>query len=487
MPTHKFPSLHHCSIIGIADFPNKTISRTTAVITRFQDDLFGAVPEESIEELSACLADAQSVYIKKLSLNDWQWSENPRAHQGGIYIPQVDRDSGFFPPLIAKAREPGEAPILEALFEIVWPQAGGEIKKARLVNYRSKGEETHLTGLVKEPFQGISPASLFMVARRQLASGAIRFTALIADSTGAAAEYLKELFGIGTDFLSGCFEPKAAIKESKERVLDYVEHAVLAWRAGTLQDFSLSHASIPGTGEMAGMAQAEYLKAHGLASLNPFILECPGDAVMRISRDIEYRLFRDFEMKTRSMQLVKIILGSETGKMTVERALRAIITDFSLIDKVLLSAAQQRKSRAGKSFELHIERLLKDGSVPHEVQVVIESKKRPDFVLPSYRVYADAGRTHEQAVVLSAKTTLRERWKQVHGEIRNCALYLATVDENVAASAITEMGEAGIRLVVPESLKTSDAAVYRKQKNVISFKEFFMSDLGHQRMPLWQV
>jgi hypothetical protein len=421
-----------------------------------------------------------------MSLNDWQWSgRNRDAHQGGVYIPQVDRDSGFFPPLVEMPREPGLAPIFEVLFDIVWPQSGGEIKEARLVNYRSKGEETHLTRVVKEPFQGLSPASIFMVAKQRLAYGGVRFTVLIADSESAAAEYLKDLFHLDTNFQSGLFEPKVAIKKSEEHVLGYVEQAVLAWRDGTLKAFALGHASIPSTDAMAAMAQAEYMKAHNLSSLNPFSLKYPGNAVMQISRDIEYRLFRDFEMKARSMQLVNIILGTETGTMTVERALRAIITDFPLIDKVLLSASQQRKARAGKSFELHIERLLKDGGVPHEVQVVIASKKRPDFVLPSYRMYKDTGRLYEEALVLSAKTTLRERWKQVHLEISNCDLYLATVDENVAASAIEEMGEAGIRLVVPESLKTSDAAVYSKQANVISFKEFFTTDIKARRMPLW--
>lgn len=73
----------------------------------------------------------------------------------------------------------------------------------------------------------------------------------------------------------------------------------------------------------------------------------------------------------------------------------------------------------------------------------------------------------------------------MHGEIRNCDLYLATVDENVAASVILEMAQAGIRLVVPESLKTSDATVYRKPPHVISFAEFFETHLRQQRFPLW--
>jgi hypothetical protein len=450
-----------------------------------QQDMFTAEPEPSLDDVIAVLEGAEQVYLKKLSLNDWQWSENPRAHQAGVYIPQQDRDGGFFPSLGNMDRPAGGAPIREIWFELEWPQVA-RTKTARLVHYTSKGQETHLTNLVKEPFRAISPASFLVIARDRPGAGSLRFRALIVDSNGAGVDYLRDLFQFGSAFISGCFVPEIAAKESEDRVLDHVEQAVLAWRAGTLEAFAGAHAVIPGTNQMAAMAQAAYLEANGLSSLDPFAMKAPGDAVMQISRDIEYRLFRDFELKARSMELVRIVLGMDSTSMSVERGLRALITEFPRIDKVLLSAAQQRKSRAGKSFELHIERMLKDGRVPYEAQVVIESKKRPDFVLPDFRLYSDTERAREEALVLSAKTTLRERWKQVHGEIRDCDLYLATVDENVAASAICEMGEAGIILVVPESLKVSDAAVYRKQSNVISFGEFFGLHLRLDRYPLWQ-
>ncbi len=450
-----------------------------------QQDMFTAEPEASLDDLIAVLEGAEQVYVKKLSLNDWQWSENPRAHQAGVYIPQQDRDGGFFPPLGLKDRQEGGAPIREIWFELEWPQAA-RTKTARLVHYTSKGPETHLTNLVKEPFRGISPASLLVIARDRLGEGSLRFRALIVDSNGAGVDYLRDLFGFDSAFISGCFVPETVARESEERVLDHVEQAVFAWRSGTLEAFAGAHAVIPGTSQMAAMAQAAYLEANGLSSLDPFAMKAPGDAVMQISRDIEYRLFREFELRARSMELVRIVLGMESASMSVERALRALITEFPRIDKVMLSAAQQRKSRAGKSFELHIERILKDGRVPYEAQVVIESKKRPDFVLPDFRLYSDTGRAREEALVLSAKTTLRERWKQVHGEIRDCDLYLATVDENVAASAISDMGEEGIILVVPESLKVSDAAVYRKQSNVISFGEFFGLHLRRDRYTLWR-
>lgn len=86
--------------------------------------------------------------------------------------------------------------------------------------------------------------------------------------------------------------------------------------------------------------------------------------------------------------------------------------------------------------------------------------------------------------MLSAKTTLRERWKQVKGEMKNCDLYLATVDESIAVNAINDMASHGIRLVVPESLKNSDTTEYKAQSSVLSFKDFFERDIATRRQ-LW--
>lgn len=448
-------------------------------------ELFMEEESDSIEDIESALQGADCIYIKKLSLNDWQWSENPQAHQGGLYIPHSDRDSGFFPRLSEKARPSGGMPIHEAWFDIIWPQAGGEIKKARLVHYTSKGEETHLTNVVKGPFRAISPASLLLIARRASQDADAVFTAVVADSASSAAEYLHDFFCLPSDFRSGFFEPAAIRRSTKQRALSFLEQAIAAWRADKLSDFAKGITSLPNPKDLASLAQEQYLKEHGLQDLNPFKLEKPGDSIMRISRDIELRLFREYELQVRSLQLIKVILGFERSKITVERALITIIDEFPQIDRILLSAAQQRKSRAGKSFELHIERLLKDGGIPHEVQVVIESKKRPDFVLPTHGIYQNPDRSNKEALVLSAKTTLRERWKQVHAEIRNCDLYLATVDENITDSAIADMAESGIYLVVPETFKNSDATLYRKKPNVLSFKEFFESEIRKTRLPIW--
>jgi hypothetical protein len=164
--------------------------------------------------------------------------------------------------------------------------------------------------------------------------------------------------------------------------------------------------------------------------------------------------------------------------------IHALVDRLPEIDRYMLSAGQQRKARAGVSFEHHIERMLLDGKVPFGKQVVIQARKRPDFVLPSFAHLAKPRKGKDRGLILSAKTTLRERWKQVEREMHGCELFLGTVDENIAANAIEEMESMGIILVVPEHLKKSKETEYERHSNVLSFKTFFGTVVG-KRMLSW--
>ena len=112
------------------------------------------------------------------------------------------------------------------------------------------------------------------------------------------------------------------------------------------------------------------------------------------------------------------------------------------------------------------------GSIPFEKQVIIEAKKRPDFVLPSL-AFIDSGKKNAATgLILSAKTTLRERWKQVEREKGTRNLFLTTVDENIASNAIEDMASFGVYLVIPESLMKSKETEYEGHRNVVSFRDF---------------
>jgi hypothetical protein len=242
---------------------------------------------------------------------------------------------------------------------------------------------------------------------------------------------------------------------------------------------------MPGTAELARLARDQYLEARGLRKIDPWETDKPGDAIREISQGVEYQLFREYQLRSGVARMITLLAGDDPRKCSVGDVIKAIVTNYWSVDALLLSAAQQRKSRAGYSFEHHIEYLLRTGDIPFHKQVVLEAKKRPDFVLPSRELYLADDRTRIDALVLSAKTTLRERWKQVNREVRNCVLFLATLDENVAGNAIADMAAQGIILVVPESLKTSKITEYAKHDNVIDFSTFFRNEIRAIRWPIW--
>lgn len=447
-----------------------------------QTDLFTEAPDGGL--LADLLTRADRVLVKKLSNNDRDWAQKANKHQAGVYMPPAQRDGGFFPPLAGIERGQADAdPIRETWFETIWPQVG-EVKRSRLVHYTSKGAETHMTRLPKAAFAALSPASWLVMAPAPDGRGPA-YVCLTIDSQSEDASLLRDLLGLAADFSVGVLEPQSLIAEERSRVLDFAEEVAAAWLAGDIAAFAAGRARMPATAELAALARADYLRRHGLKTLSPFALSSPGDAVREISREIEWGLFRDFQRRERAVDMVRALFGDQPSALTMGEVIRRLVDGAGEVDRIMLSASQQRKSRAGYSFEHHIEAMLTDGGVPFGKQVVIEARKRPDFVLPSLKHLRRDLNGADRGLILSAKTTLRERWKQVEREMHGSDLYLATVDETIAANAIEEMASMNIQLVVPESLRRSRDTEYVRHANVIDFATFFSTELGQRRMPRW--
>ena len=438
------------------------------------DGLGLSVTGRDADLLNALFSKADRILIKKLSNNDRDWAHSREKHQDGVYIPYEHRDGGFFPPLERMERsDPESAAIWETIFKTFWPQAGetDAPRESRLVNYTSKGQETHLTRLPGSVFADLMPAS-FLIMGRIEHEGKAAFECLTIDSASDEASLLAELFDIGPDFKISEFDPTDLKRLEHERVLDFAEQVIAAWLAGQIDIFARDNAAMPSTAELASLARRAYLQANGLKATNPFELAAPGDVLRDISRSIEWELFRKFQRTERAVELVRIVVGDVPVKVSAVDIIRRLIDVLQEIDALMLSASQQRRARAGYSYEHHIGAMLADGSVPFERQAIIAQRKRPDFILPSLK-FMDSGKTgSETALILSAKTTLRERWKQVEREkgVRN--LYLTTVDENISGNIIEDMNSFGAYLVIPERLRESDVTEYDRHKNILSFREF---------------
>jgi len=423
-------------------------------------------------DIQEWVGKSRQLLIKKLSRNDCGWADgSENGHQNGVYIPHAIRESNFFPQL--KNINSNKPHIFESPFKTIWPTTG-EIKNSNLKHYSNKGPEMHFTGVPKGEFAGLTPASLMVGGILREPADDIRHWFMIVDSASEEVELLEAMFDLGADFHYGLFDPTDALKIQKDETEQLVDELSAALKKGSLAAFIASVSKMPAPEMLAAEAQRVFLQQHQLEDLSPYEMPYPGDAIMKISRDIEYSLYKRAERRYRAAEVIRIITNGGADIVS------SVVRGFSDLDATFLSASQHRKSRAGRSFEQHIARLLRDGRIAFEEQAVTGGR-RPDFVLPSLVVLKTKKRTFEEAMVLSAKTTLRERWKQVTMEKFNCALFLATVDDRVSSSAIDDMSTQGIHLVVPESLKKSKETCYNGKTNVITFREFFDEEISSKR------
>lgn len=129
---------------------------------------------------------------------------------------------------------------------------------------------------------------------------------------------------------------------------------------------------------------------------------------------------------------------------------------FSSLDDFLTTASQilnRRKSRAGKSLEHHLAAIFDGNLITYEAQAITEGNKKPDFLFPSQEAYHDMSFSTEKLVSLAAKTTCKDRWRQVINEadrLRGRSKFLCTLQQGISAAQIDEMEREQVVLVVPE-------------------------------------
>lgn len=428
-------------------------------------------------KIQSLVGESESLFVKKLSRNDTSWAERDRqSNQAGFYVPRPIRDAGFFPPL--EADNPAKPHIFHTEFSVLWPQTG-EVTCSHMRHFSNKGPEAHCTRVPRVLFQDLTPASLLLAGRFSKPIAGCSWWMAVLDSGGEEAEILETVLDLPVDFHHGIF-PAESIAIARQAEQDELEELISEFRTairnGTLPEVVARYAALPDPTSIARQAREEWLRSKGLRAFDPWQIAAPGDAIMEISREIEYRLYKGHELRRRASELLELLSGKDDLPSTVVRR-------YPQIDSILLSASQQRKTRAGRSFEQHIAAALDAGQIQYQEQAVTGGR-RPDFVLPDLRTLRSRSRSHEGALVLAAKTTLRERWKQVSSERLNCEVYLATVDDRVAPTSIAEMAKAGINLVVPESLGDSGETFYGKQSNVLTFRQFFDNAIRAHRPQL---
>lgn len=178
----------------------------------------------------------------------------------------------------------------------------------------------------------------------------------------------------------------------------------------------------------------------------------PDGRLMR-RRDCEFELFRSVE------------------SVWYERETRGRQLDSEEFLAVANSMTNRRRSRSGRSLELHLAAIFEEEGLAFEAQVTTEGRNKPDFLFPSQAAYLDRSFPTADLRMLGVKTILRERWRQVQTEANRVAIkHLFTLQEGVSALQFEQMTDAGLRLVVPRQLHRRYPAGLRSE--LLSLSDF---------------
>ena len=218
--------------------------------------------------------------------------------------------------------------------------------------------------------------------------------------------------------------------------------------AKLLLEFTNRFNSFPDTRQMSQGARDCYNRA---ANVDAGSIKSGPDEILLHWLDTEYDLFKYMEEKVYADIINK---------------------PFSSIDdfvKMANEVLNRRKSRAGKSLEHHLACIFTHNELVFEEQAITEDNKKPDFLFPNAECYHNLLFPADDLVVLGAKTTCKDRWRQVLTEAdRVDVKYLFTLQQGISKNQLREMHDSHLTLVVPHNYVTSFPKEYQEKISDLS-------------------
>lgn len=151
-----------------------------------------------------------------------------------------------------------------------------------------------------------------------------------------------------------------------------------------------------------------------------------------------------------------------------------IRSGFSSVDEFIslsLSLHNRRKSRAGRALENHIAAVLKAQKIRFDYNVVTEGRSKPDFLFPGKAAYDNPSFNSSKLRMLGAKSSCKERWRQVLAEAARIERkHLLTLEPAISSHQTDEMERSGLQLIVPKGVHSSYSP--EQQKWLYSFEDF---------------
>ena len=355
----------------------------------------------AVKAIDAVIKGKQS-YCKFLSAND---TGETGSNQSGILISKTAKnmlwaDNGL-----------QESHILKKAGHVKWQD---DFSTDCMFTWYESKNELRMTRLGRG-FPFLSPeytGALFVLVKDSKDD----YQGFVLNTDDEIEEFL-EIFGLTPAETNRPIEIRRENSEEKER------QAIDKFVSGLKIDF-------PSTADMASAARTiqyeVYLNRH-------LILDDP-DKMLLLWTEEEYRVFRAIEYARYGGLISK-------GFSSVD--------DFIVLANTVLN---RRKSRAGKSLEHHLSAIFDENRIRYSSQAITEGRKKPDFLFPSKEAYHDKTFDIDKLCMLAAKTTCKDRWRQILKEAKRFEdenKYLCTLQQGISSQQMDEMREEKVILVVP--------------------------------------
>ena len=383
-------------------------------------------------------------YLKRLSANDTQQSG---SHQAGPYVPK-NLMFALFPAL-----DRADVPNPDHRFRLTVDSSPTRSDvQARAVWYNNKLRDNPTRGRDEVRITRLGGTASPLLDKEN--TGALALFAFRRTSPEHSAHHCRVWIcqGIEDDIVESRWGP---VEPGELRLVDFDGGSLLSTQQHPCW---LQRDDIPETWLADYPSGEEIIKK--VVTLRPLGGDDVDERLME-RRACEFAVFQSLE---EALELPTIRQGFQDLPSFLQRA-----------NTIL----QRRKSRAGRSLELHTKTILEEEALEEgrgfSYQTTSEANKRPDFLFPNGQAYADPNFPNNQLRMLAVKTTCRDRWRQILNEAdRIETKHLLTLQEGISPRQYQEMTSAGVQLVVPKRVQRS----YRNDMHVLSLDAFIREVRG---------
>jgi hypothetical protein len=171
------------------------------------------------------------------------------------------------------------------------------------------------------------------------------------------------------------------------------------------------------------------------------------------------------------MEREEILFRTMEKHLLGDRLQKGFADDVDGFIQFSLQVQNRRKSRSGRALENHLQVIFTSNKIRYERGAATEGNAKPDFLFPGSREYADLAFDSSLLTMLGAKTTCKDRWRQVLAEAKRIDnKHLLTLEAAISTAQTDQMKEHRLQLVLPRGLhETFTPAQQRELMTVADF------------------